>query len=62
MFSLRVTSTADAALRSLHAGVADLAARLAARTEVPPRDFEEAMRLREQTHHLGECSICLLLY
>ena len=53
MYSIRVASDCGpkSALSSLMAAVNDIPLRLASRTVVPPAQFEEIMKLREETHH-----------
>ncbi len=53
MYSIRVASDCGpkSALASLMASVKDIPSRLATRKVVPPAQFEEIMRLREETHH-----------
>jgi len=58
MFSLRVSQdlSPTSPLHHLLKSLADLRARLDARTQVPPAEFERAMKLREETHHLAPYS------
>ena len=53
MFSVRVASDCGpkSALASLMANINDIPTRLSSRTIVPPAQFEEIMKLREETHH-----------
>lgn len=50
LYSLRIT-TDITQLTHVTDSVADLPARLKARRTVPPAEFEQAMKLREETHH-----------
>ena len=56
MFALRVSDNigSDSALARLVASFADLAQRLESRQKVEPDAFAAAMKIREETHHLGE--------
>ena len=57
MFSLRVSEdTAPGSdLDKLVSSLSDLKARLDSRKGVEPSAFEQMMKLREETHHLGTC-------
>ena len=60
MFSFKVTGdTKNPTLCRIVNNLADLQDRLNARTSVEPKQFEEMMKLRETTHHLGSlhCSV-----
>ena len=52
MYSLRVTSDPKL-LSRLVSTLTDISERLASRKVVQPADFEQTMRLREDTHHLA---------
>ena len=52
MYSLRVTSDPKL-LSRLVSTVTDMSERLGSRKVVKPADFEQTMRLREDTHHLA---------
>ena len=56
MFSLRFTDdrSPDSPLQHLVSSLSDLQSRLDSRHKVAPEDFDKCMKLREQTHHLGE--------
>ena len=56
MYSLRASTdlSPDSPLRRLQASLADLEHRLDSRKKVDPADFEKALKLREETHHLGK--------
>lgn len=41
-------------LLKLHDSLSDLEERLDSRNKVPPAVFAQAMKLREDTHHLGK--------
>ncbi|XP_029474691.1 hydroxymethylglutaryl-CoA synthase, mitochondrial [Rhinatrema bivittatum] len=54
LFSIRVSqdSAPGSPLDKLVSSLSDLPARLASRKRVQPKEFEEIMKLREETHHL----------
>ena len=56
MFSVRFSDNAspDSALHRLSESLADLQNRLDSRQKVEPSIFSQTMKLREDTHHLGE--------
>lgn len=56
MFSLRVTEhkAPGSALERLVLSLNNLQQRLDSRMKVPPEEFDNCMKLREQTHHLGK--------
>ena len=56
MYSVRASSDVSpgSALDKLYQSLADLQDRLAARSKIAPEEFERIMKLREDTHHLGE--------
>lgn len=53
MFSLRISTDLGQVytLSSLLYNVSDITKRLASRTVIPPQEFEQIMKLREETHH-----------
>ena len=55
MFSLRASQDASpgSRLETLVSSVANVKERLDARFKTEPAKFEEIMKLREETHHLG---------
>ena len=55
MFSLRASQDASpgSRLETLVSSVANVKERLDARFKTEPEKFEEIMKLREETHHLG---------
>ena len=54
MFSLHFTEDAtDEAMTNLLSGATDLTQRLESRHKVSPGEFADTMKLREDTHHLG---------
>ncbi|PIK33100.1 putative hydroxymethylglutaryl-CoA synthase 1 [Apostichopus japonicus] len=57
-FSLRVSrdATPGSQLLKLHDSLSDLGERLDSRNKVPPAAFAQAMKLREDTHHLAKYS------
>ncbi|XP_071836385.1 hydroxymethylglutaryl-CoA synthase 1-like isoform X2 [Apostichopus japonicus] len=57
-FSLRVSrdATPGSQLCKLHHSLSDLEERLDSRNKVPPAVFAQAMKLREDTHHLAKYS------
>lgn len=59
LYSLRVSqdTSPDSALSRLMDSLADLTTRLNSRAKVPPAEFSQTMKLREDTHHLGELSL-----
>lgn len=59
MFSVRFaeTTSAGSVLDKLAVSLSDLQHRLDSRQKVAPSVFSAAMKLREETHHLGECQL-----
>ncbi len=55
MFSFRLSQDASpgSQLEALASSCADLKARLDSRRKIDPAQFEQSMKLREETHHLG---------
>ncbi len=55
MFSFRVSQDASpgSQLEAVVSSCADLKARLDSRRKIDPAQFEQSMKLREETHHLG---------
>lgn len=55
MYSLRVSgdATPGSRLELLVASLSDVGSRLDSRRQVEPAKFEEIMKLREETHHIG---------
>lgn len=56
MFSVRFSddTSPDSPLTKLAASLSDLTDRLDSRAKVEPSVFSEALKLREDTHHLGK--------
>ena len=56
MFTLRASQNAapGSALDKMASGLSDLKERLDSRKQMPPQEFADCMKLREDTHHLGE--------
>ena len=63
MFSLRVVEdrTPDSALERLVSSLRDLQERLDSRHKVSPSDFDQCMKLRQETHHLGMSLLSLMI-
>ncbi len=57
MYSLRASQDASpgSRLEALVSSLADVRHRLASRGKADPAKFEEIMKLREETHHIGSC-------
>ena len=55
MFSVRFSNdtSADSPLSKLATNLSDLRSRLDSRKKLAPAVFSEALKLREETHHLG---------
>jgi len=64
MFTVRFSDDAspDSSLEKLSASLMDLQARLDSRQKMEPAIFSETMKLREDTHHLGETIVPKILH
>ena len=62
MYSLRASQDASpgSRLETLVSSMAHLQQRLESRSKAEPKKFEEMMKLREETHHIGKREILVL--
>ena len=63
MYALRASDDIGrgSALERLWSSLTDLSDRLGSRQKVDPAEFEKIMKLREETHHLGELMFFLFI-